>query len=124
MVSIILPPATISLDKFVNLPGQGYSTLILRTHAGVSNNSTDRLQVAIATSEPYNNYRHVPDQLWDQMTEVKVNGSFYFGLTPLFVSQRVCGSLPGTLILAMGCYTMDSNSLAKAFVEKGATGSI
>ena len=112
---------TLSLDSFVNLPLGGYSILILRTHAGYSNVTTSHLEVAIATSEPYDNYRHVSDQLWDQVAEVKIDGSFYFGLTPLFVSQRLCGTFPRTVILAMGCYTMDSNDLGRAFVSKGAS---
>jgi hypothetical protein len=117
-------PNTISLDTFVHLPVDGYSILILRTHIGYSNTSTTALQVAITTSEPYDNYRWVVDQARDRLTDVNVNGSYYFGLTPLFVSERMCGHFPGTLVLAMGCYGMNSTEVGSAFLQKGAGGFI
>jgi len=52
---------------------------------------------------------------------VNINGSYYFGLTPLFVSERMCGRFPGTLVLAMGCYLMNSTDVAGAFLQKGAS---
>lgn len=117
-------PNTISLDTFVHLPVDGYSILILRTHIGYSNTTTTALQVAITTSEPYDNYRWVTDQTSERLTDVNVNGSYYFGLTPLFVSERMCGNFPGTLVLAMGCYGMNNTSVGDAFIQKGAGGFI
>jgi hypothetical protein len=114
-------PSTLSLDTFVHLPSDGYSVLILRTHIGYSNATTTALQVAITTSEPYDNYRWVNDQVNDRLANVDVNGSFYFGLTPLFITQRMCGRFPGTLVLAMGCYAMNSTSIGDAFIQKGAS---
>ncbi len=110
-------PGTLSLDTFANLPTGGYSILLLRTHGGAS---IDSPQVAMTTSEPYSSYVHVADQMNDRLAEVEVDGSFYFGLTHQFISQRMCGRFPNTVVLAMGCHTMDNDELAKAFVQRGA----
>src|SRR5262249_11102235 len=114
-------PSSLSLNTFVHLPLQGYSILIFRTHIGYTNSSSTSFHVAITTSEPYDNYRYVTDQAADQLTNVNENGSFYFGLTPNFVSQRMCGPFPQTTIMAMGCYALNSTDISTAFLNKGAT---
>jgi len=113
------PTGTATVDFFVNLPSRGYQIIILRTH-GDGLVATD--PAAIVTSDHYSNSQHVADQLTDRVTSVDVNGTRYFALEPGFVSDVMCGRFSGTLVLAMFCASVgpQHQSLAKAFVEKGA----
>ena len=112
------PPNTATLGFFARLPLLGYSIIILRTHGTLG---FPRDPSAIVTSDNYSNSQHVADQLLNRVAPVDVNGSRYFGLESDFVSDVMCGRFQGTLILAMFCGGGGaSNSLAKAFVEKGA----
>lgn len=113
-------PSSLSLDTFVHLPLDGYRMLIFRTHIGYTNSTATSFHVAITTSEPYDNYRYVTDQASDQLANINENGSFYFGLTPNFVTQRMCGTFPGTIVMAMGCYAMNATDISNSFLQKGA----
>ena len=112
------PPWTATMDTFIHLPEKGYTMIIIRSHVGYDGGSY--LPVALTTSEPYSQTNRVGDQLDDRLVSVGINGSGYFGMTPKFVTETMCGRFPSTLVLAMGCSTMVHNDFAEAFVKKGA----
>ena len=103
-----------SVDFFRHLPQKGYSIILLRT-------DSDAVTGAVTTSDRYNQYQYTGDQLSDSVARIKVNGTYYeyFGLTPKFIGD-MCGRFSGTTILAMGCFSMSTNGMAQAFVQKGA----
>lgn len=111
------PAGVGTMNFFVNLPGQGFSMIILRTH-GTGLNATD--PSTIVTSESYSDSQHVADQLTGRVTSADVNGTRYFALDPSFVSEDMCGRFSGTLILAMFCGGYQP-PLADAFIKKGAS---
>jgi hypothetical protein len=102
------------VDFFKHLPQKGYSIILLRT-------DSDAVTGAVATSDRYNKYQYTGEQLSDSVSRIKVNGTFYeyFGLTSKFI-ENMCGRFSGTTILAMGCFTMSTTEMARAFVGKGA----
>jgi len=110
------PPKGVTLDFLSNLPNQGYSLIILRTH-GIGYGATIP---AIVTSDPYSPSQRVADQLLNRLINVDVNGSQFFAITSDFVSRAMCGRFPGTLVLAMFCNGVRSTSLANAFTDRGA----
>jgi hypothetical protein len=110
------PPKGVTLDFLTNLPNQGYSLIILRTH-GIGYGATIP---AIVTSDPYSTSQRVADQVLNRLIDVDVNGSHFFAITSDFVTRTMCGRFPGTLVLAMFCNGARSTSLANAFAERGA----
>src|SRR2546425_4963538 len=109
------PPANLTFDALTHLPQLGYSILIFRTHGALG-------EPVVATSMEYSSYSHVGAQLGSELGRVQVNQHQYFGILPGFVTKDMCGRFPGTLVLGMGCTSLGSDSLAKAFVDKGANG--
>ena len=114
------PPNTANLDLFRTLPSRGYSVIIFRNHGpgvGVSD------EPAIATSQPYDDYSWVWDQLDDRLAVMQVGGHLYFAITPKFVSDLMCGQFSGTIVMAMFCNSATFFvPILKSFVDKGARG--
>ena len=109
------PPDNLSFSVLTHLPQLGYSILIFRTHGALG-------EPVVATSMTYSSYSHVHSQLGGELGRVRVNQREYFGILPSFVTKDMCGRFPGTVVLGMGCTSLGTDSLAKAFVEKGAVG--
>lgn len=109
------PPANLTFYTLSHLPRLGYSILIFRTHGALG-------EPVVATSLEYSSYSHVGAQLGGELGRVQVNRHQFFGILPGFVTKDMCGRFPGTVVLGMGCTSLGSDSLAKAFVDKGANG--
>jgi hypothetical protein len=44
----------------------------------------------------------------------------YFGILPAFVSSCMNGRLKNSIVIAMGCHSLEYKELAELFVERGA----
>ena len=108
------PPDSSTVDMLANLPYLGYSLVIFRTHGATVD------YPVIGTSDPYDGEQRIGDQLGNRIVNLRVQGYQYFAVTPSFVENDMCGQFKATTILAMGCSTMSTNALARAFVERGA----
>lgn len=107
------PPEAATLDLLIHLPEKGYGIIIFRSH-GVAGSAV------IVTSIGYSQYAGVGNQLKGELAPARVNQRLSFALMPSFITGEMCGQFPGTLVLAMGCFTTGGNNLSKAFVAKGA----
>jgi hypothetical protein len=108
------PGENVTVEFYRNLPRNGYKMIIFRVH------TTGR--GSFFTSESYSASSHVWEQLNDQVWEVSYDGNppFYFGVPPSFVKSCMNGRFDETVIVAMGCTTLQLNDMANAFIEKGA----
>lgn len=88
--------------------------MILRVHTTVRG--------AFFTSEAYSTSSYVWEQLNDYVWKVSYNGDepFYFGISPSFVKSYMNEKFADTVVIAMGCYSLKFNNMAKAFIEKDA----
>jgi len=104
----------VTVEFYRNLPSHRYRLIIFRVH------TTGR--GAFFTSEVYSTSLHVWEQLNDQIWRVSYDGNepFYFGISPSFVKSCMNGGFNETIIVAMGCTTLQFNDMAQAFIEKGA----
>ena len=109
-----------TLDFFFNMPEQGYSLIILRVE-GVNIRVGDSSPVAFATSDQTGGFQKVSDQVRNDVGIIQANGHTYFAMTPKAVSQLMCGRFSQTTLLVMACNSLSESSLAKAFVDKGAS---
>ena len=116
----------VTVDFYRNLPTQGHSIVILRAHSTATKPDRTEGPVMLFTSEPYDRTRYVYEQVTDQLViaaseEEWERGIGYFGIYPPFVAQSMKGRFQNTIIIMMGCEGLDNPSMAKAFVNKGAT---
>src|SRR5438132_7068606 len=106
-------PERLSFGILTHLPEMGYSILVFRTHGVLG-------EPVVATSMTYSSHTQLVAQLKGDLGRVQISQHQYFGIMPGFVTGEMCGRFPGTVVLGMGCSSLSSDGLAKAFVEKGA----
>lgn len=116
----------VTVDFYRNLPSQGFSLIIFRVHStGASTVEEVKLDwIVFFTSEPYSNLKYLyPEQTNAELVYVmfEAEGSpKYFGITPLFVKNRMNGNFNETAIIMMGCDGLKYYSMAEAFEQRGA----
>jgi hypothetical protein len=115
----------VTVDFYRNLPLQGFSVIILRVHSTGECAAQDATQdwVVLFTSELYSETKYIIEQVNGELVPVRFTqeGSpEYFGITPLFVKQRMKGDFSNTAIIMMGCEGLKYSSMAEAFYQKGA----
>jgi len=103
----------VTVDFYRNLPNHGYNLIILRVHSTCG--------PAFFTSEPYRTTSYDILQLYSIIGSVSYysGGPIYFAIPPAFITSYV-GSFNNSTVIAMGCFSMESNDMAEAFIEKGA----
>jgi hypothetical protein len=108
------PGEEIGVNFYRKLAIYGYRLIILRVHTTKGG--------ALFTSEPYSIYSYVEEQLNDQLWAVSYYGGqpSYFGIPPSFIKSRADGRFAQTVVIAMGCYGLTLENMARAFTEKGA----
>jgi hypothetical protein len=113
----------VTVDFYRNLPSHNYKLIIFRVHStGDTAVQGAPPWVVFFTSENYSKTAHVQEQSNMQVVYVKFVDSdqLYFGITPAFITQSVEGRFNDTMIIAMGCEGLKYDSMAEAFIEKGA----
>lgn len=110
--------ATISFFK--DLPAKSGKVIIIRAHSAVRDN-TD--WVDLFTSESFREGKYVDLAISKQISKAKMY-SFdddYFAIGPTFVNSSMKGQFEdGSLIILMGCNSLNYTSMAKALVGRGA----
>lgn len=117
------PPKDVSVDFYRDLPKHNYKLIIFRVHSTATSdvNGTPPF-VVFFTSELFNYQAHVSEQVDMRVVMVKFpnDEATYFGVTPRFVKDSMEGRFNDTVIVAMGCEGLKQNTMAEAFIEKGA----
>jgi hypothetical protein len=117
------PGEQVTVEFYRQLPTLGHELLILRVHSALGRVG-DRLAdwVTLFTSDSYDKTRFRTDQTKQRLSMVSYHegGPQYFGVMPGFIKSSVKGDFEGATIVIMGCDGLSSDSMAEAFVEKGA----
>jgi len=112
----------VTVEFYRNLPTHGYGLIILRAHSTTGGYPS----VAFFTSELYSNSKYINEQLTDKVVPVAYSpedaerGEGYFGITQSFVKSSMKGRFANTVVVMMGCESLNNTLMAKAFTEKGA----
>jgi len=117
------PSEDVTVDFYRELPKHNYKLIIFRVHSTAESSVNDTPPfVSFFTSEEYNTIRHVSEQRDMRVVYAKLqyDETFYFGITPLFVTGSMEGRFNDTVIIAMGCDGLRYNTMAEAFIQKGA----
>ena len=117
------PGEDVTVDFYRYLPTWGHELIILRVHSALGRVG-DRLAdwVTLFTSDSYNKTRNRSDQTKQRLSMVSYyeDGPQYFGIMPGFIKSSMQGDFADTTIVIMGCDGLKSDTVAEAFVEKGA----
>jgi hypothetical protein len=112
----------VNLDLYRRLPSAGYGLIIFRAHSGLLGNGakTDQ-KTCLFTNQPYSRTADLGDQLLDRVVKAAVDECPpLFGIGAAFVGGSMHGRFNRTLIIMMGCSSLEKDDLARAFLDKGA----
>jgi hypothetical protein len=106
-------PDGTTVGLFRDLATKNYDVVIVRSHTAGAQ--------SIVTAEPYSQTAHDYEQITNQIGAGTVAGTNYFTITPLFIRQDMQGRLPDSIIVLMGCASLNvGNEMARAFLDRGA----
>lgn len=110
----------VTVDLFGSLATKGYGFIIFRGHSAALFDD-----LVLFTDEVYSETTHLDDQRADRLVEVHWNAECdseprHFGIMPKFI-ENIDGSFNGATVLITGCWGMEPDSMAAAFVKKGAS---
>jgi hypothetical protein len=117
------PSEDVTVDFYRDLPKHNYKLIIFRVHSTAESTVEGTPPfVVFFTSENYTNLTHVSEQMDMRVVYVRFPDStpVYFGITPKFVTDSMEGRFNDTVIVAMGCDGLKYNTMAEAFIQKGA----
>lgn len=114
------PGEDVTISFFKDLPAKSGKVIIIRAHSAIRD---DTDWVDLFTSESFRDGKYVDLALSGQISKAKMY-SFdddYFAIGPTFVNSSMKGQFEdGSLIILMGCNSLNSTSMAKALVGRGA----
>jgi len=115
--------AQITVDLYRKLPSLGYSLILFRAHSGLlGNGSKTNQKTCLFTNQLYSPTSEIGDQLTNRLVQARVNQDPpLFGIGADFVSHSMQSQFNGTTVIMMGCSSLESDDLARAFVAKGAS---
>lgn len=113
----------VTLDLYRRLPALGYRILIFRAHSGLLGNGTKASQkTCLFTNQPYSQTAEIGDQLSNRLVKACVNENPpVFGIGADFVTNSLRARFNRTAVIMMGCSSLESNDLARSFIDRGAS---
>ena len=116
-------PKEVTIDVYRKLPSLGYDLILLRVHSS----TLDQETVCFFSSEDfslnvlYNKYKDIRQYLVNASTTIAGENRSFFGVKPSFFKEYANGEFNGkTIIIAMGCDSLLTSSMAEAFISKKA----
>jgi hypothetical protein len=117
------PGEQVTVEFYRDLPTWGYKLIILRVHSALGRVGDQPADwVTLFTSDSYRRTWYRKEQEKRQLSSVSYyeDGPQYFGIMADFIKSSMKGDFRDTTIVMMGCDGLSSDTLAEAFVEKGA----
>jgi len=117
------PGEQVTVDFYRYLPTFAHELIIFRVHSA-QGKVGDRLAdwVTLFTSDSYDKTSYRKEQTKQRLSKVSYykGGPEYFGVMPGFIKSSTKGDFQGATIILMGCDGLSSDSMAEAFVDRGA----
>lgn len=110
--------AEINVTFYKNLPKSSSGIILLRVHSAIRNNTNfvDFFTSERYQSEMYTEYGDALSVAWLPWEP----GKSYFAIGPKFVEKFMDGIFPKSIVIAMGCNSLNGTTMAKAFIDKRA----
>lgn len=128
-----VPGEKVTVDLYRQLPSRDYGLIILRVHQGRVAQVDRNLKIQavsqdadLFSGEPYSQTAYVDDQRARRLGRSTYNyatdpQTYLFGVQASFITQSAIGRFPHSLVIMMGCDGLRSDTLAQAFLDKGAS---
>jgi hypothetical protein len=117
------PGEEVTVEFYRQLPTWGHELIILRVHSAQGRVGDQPANwVTLFTVDPYDTSAYRSEQTRQRLSKVSYfkGGPAYFGVMPSFIKSSAKGDFQGATIIMMGCDGLVTDSMAEAFVEKGA----
>lgn len=110
----------VTVDLFRQLPSLNYKIIVLRVHTAWESNP-QASTIAFFTGTPYNNIDYFVEQWMGEVREGIIDEypTHFFATTEKLIEVSE-GTFPNSIVVVDSCYGLNSNSMAEAFVKKGA----
>ena len=113
----------VTVDLYRQLPSLGYQLIIFRAHSGflITPQGETVYRTWLFTNEPYSAAKHVAQQITDQLAQARISEHhpWVFAIGSKFVTRSMEGEFNNTVIIMMGCSTLQVDDLGRAFTKKG-----
>lgn len=118
----LIKGAQITVDLYQKLPSYNYKLIIFRVHSNALGDTPQTGKTYLYTSEPYSITKYVADQLADRVLPAQVdeNSPECFSISSDFIAGLSQGEYNQSVIIMMGCNSLYSQDMAKAFISRGA----
>jgi hypothetical protein len=124
---------SVTVEFYRHLPEHHYALIVLRAHSGlttITNADTGEVthtkSVSLFTSQPFRHNLYQTERNAGRLGRSRYleDGQEVlgvFGIEPDFVRLSMEGSFDHTLVVLMGCNGLDAPTMARAFLDKGAS---
>jgi hypothetical protein len=112
----------VSVDLYSRLPEYDFHLIVFRAHSDIIETDKNTYRTILNTNESYSKYEYTLHQLSDRVISARAIDSedVNFVISSDFISGFDRNSLDGSVIIVMGCGSLASPDMARAFVDKGA----
>jgi hypothetical protein len=120
------PGEQVTIEFYQDLPRHHYQVVVLRVHSARFQTDDGILtdEAVLFTGEPYDRQRYVAERKAGILARARYfltnPPGYFFGVRAKFVEARMKGNFEGATVILMGCDGLRSNTMAEAFVRKGA----
>ena len=120
------PGEQVTIEFYQDLPRHHYEVVVLRVHSARFQTDDGILtdEVVLFTGQPYDRQRYVAERKAGILARARYfltnPPGYFFGVRAKFVESRMKGDFEGATVILMGCDGLRSNTMAEAFVRKGA----
>ena len=111
---------SVNVSFYRNLVQGDYGIIIFRAHSAIRVNASivDLFTSEVYREDGYPEYSGLLSKAEYLVPLGQETGQFYFAITPDFVERF--GRFPKSIIIAMGCSSLNVTAMAQAFINKGA----
>lgn len=111
--------AEITVNFYRNLPKSNVGVILLRVHSAIRNN-TNFVDFFTSENYPDGTYDEYGDALSIAWLPWELPNKKYYAIGPRFVEEFMDGTFPKSVVIAMGCDSLNGTSMAQAFINRGA----
>ena len=133
----------VTVNFYKNLPSMGYKIILMRTHASVTSDNSQKPDSAdLFTGERYQPDKYTFEQILGlvrnsaylytdyrvnvqnesvTLEEVSSESGTYFSVGSKFVDGQMIGKFPGSIVIIGGCTALSNPILAESLVKRGAS---
>jgi len=117
------PGEQVTVEFYRQLPSEDHELVILRVHSALGRVGDQPADwVTLFTADSYDTAYYRKEREEQRLSRVSYyeDGPPYFGIMPDFVKSSMKGDFQDATVIIMGCDGLKSDTMAEAFVQKGA----